>query len=297
VPGLRLDYSDGHDQLDPNPRINTRFDIVEGFPRTTAKAGVGFYSQPPQPQQAQEPLGTDGILSKRAIHYGLGVEQTLTRQLDASVEGFYKQLDDLVVEEPTASGTFVEYSNRASGNVVGAEVLVKYKPDDRFFGWVAYTLSRAVQRYGPDEPEVHMRWDQTHNLTVLGSLRLGHGWEFGARFRVVTGNLVDPRVCNAAQQVCDPARINALFHAASGVYSPIRFGGDNSERLPLFHQLDLRIDKAWPFEAWKLSTYLDVQNVYNHQNIEGISYDYRYSTRTYATGIPIIPSIGVRGEL
>ncbi|MBW2458939.1 MAG: hypothetical protein JRI68_30855, partial [Deltaproteobacteria bacterium] len=79
-------------------------------------------------------------------------------------------------------------------------------------------------------------------------------------------------------------------------YTPIRFGADNSERLPMFHQLDIRIDKAWPFEAWKLSTYLDVQNVYNNRNVEGISYDFRYSTRTFATGIPIIPSIGLRGE-
>ena len=296
VPGFRLDYSGGHDQFDPNPRVNTRFDILEGFPRTTAKAGVGFYSQPPQPHQAQEPMGTEGIRSNRTVHYGLGVEQTLTRQIEASLEGFYKQLDDLVIEEPTDSGSFIEYSNRASGNVVGAELLIKYKPDERFFGWVAYTLSRAVQQNGPDEPEVHMRWDQTHNLIVLGSLRLGHGWEFGARFRLVTGNLVDPNVCNAADQQCDPARINALYHAASGAYTPIRFGSDNSERLPLFHQLDIRIDKAWQFAAWKLSTYLDVQNVYNNQNVEGISYDFRYSARVYATGIPIIPSLGLRGE-
>ncbi|MBW2455984.1 MAG: TonB family protein, partial [Deltaproteobacteria bacterium] len=146
VPGIRLDYSGGHGKLDPNPRVNTRFDIFEGFPRTTAKAGVGFYSQPPQPQQAQEPLGTEGIRSNRAIHYGLGLEQTITKQIEASLEGFYKQLDDLVIEEPTTSGTFVEYSNRALGNVVGAELLLKSKPDDRRFGRVAYTLSRAVQQ-------------------------------------------------------------------------------------------------------------------------------------------------------
>ena len=28
-----------------------------------------------------------------------------------------------------------------------------------------------------------MPFDQTHILTVLGSYRLGNGWEFGARFR------------------------------------------------------------------------------------------------------------------
>ena len=40
-----------------------------------------------------------------------------------------------------------------------------------------------------------------------------------------------------------------------------------------------------------------VMTGYNNQNIEGISYDYRYSTRQYVSGVPILPSLGIRGEL
>jgi len=39
-----------------------------------------------------------------------------------------------------------------------------------------------------------------------------------------------------------------------------------------------------------------VQNVYWAQNVEGFSYNYNYTRRTKVTGLPIIPSIGVRGE-
>jgi outer membrane receptor protein involved in Fe transport len=298
VPGMRVDYAANTGETDVSPRLNSRVDVVEGFPRTTLKGGIGMFHQPPQFQESIPPLGTLGLSSNRAIHYGLGVEQEITRQFEASLEGFYKQLDDLVFSGNSASGALVEYANSGDGSVVGGELLLRYKPDEHFFGWLAYTLSRSVRRRTPDAETVPVFWDQTHILTMLGSYRLGHGWEFGARsrFRLVSGNLADPNVCNFADEACDPLRINALYHAASGSYTPIRFGGDNSERLPVYHTLDVRVDKVIQFALWKLSIYLDIQNVYNNQNVEAISYDYRFSTRQYVTGIPILPSFGLRGE-
>ena len=39
----------------------------------------------------------------------------------------------------------------------------------------------------------------------------------------------------------------------------------NSERLPWFHQLDIRVDKKYFFKKWTFELYLDVQNVYNFE--------------------------------
>jgi hypothetical protein len=38
-------------------------------------------------------------------------------------------------------------------------------------------------------------------------------------------------------------------------------------------------------------------NAYNLGNVEGVSYNYNYTLSTNATGIPFLPSIGLRGEL
>src|SRR5262249_22787213 len=156
--------------------------------------------------------------------------------------------------------------------VIGSELLLKYKPDERFFGWLAYTLSRSARVDHPGEAEHLVPFDQTHILTVLGSYRLGHGWEVGARLRPLSGNLTTPDVCDFSDPKCDVNRTNALFHAPSGAYTAIPLTKPYSERLPLFHELDLRIDKHWRFPSWELSAYLDVQNAYNHQNAEGIEY-------------------------
>ena len=71
----------------------------------------------------------------------------------------------------------------------------------------------------------------------------------------------------------------------------------NSERLPMFHQLDIRVDKTWQWGDFKLNAYLDLINSYNSQNPEGVTYNYNFTSRTFATGLPILPSLGIRGEL
>jgi hypothetical protein len=275
VPGIRLDYAKDTRAWDLQPRVTVRQDITQGFPRTTAKGGVGVYAQPPQPQETNPVFGQLGLVSNRALHYGLGVEREFTRNIEASLEGFYKELDYLV-----SNG----HGNGGTGLIYGAETLIRYKPDERFFGWLAYTLSRSLRRDYPGAPLRESTFDQTHILTVLGSYRLGRGWEIGARYRLVSGNLYTPNTYGFFDE-------NGSTYLALNGYPP------NSSRMPLFHQLDMRVDKTWVLGRGTIGAYLDVQNVYNQGNVEGVSYNFNYTQSTYATGLPFIPSLGLRLEM
>jgi TonB family protein len=275
VPGLRLDYTQATQAWDLAPRFIMRQDLQSDYPRTTLKGGAGMFFQPPQVQETDPVFGTVGLVSNRAIHYDLGVERELTRQIDVSFEGFYKQLDYLTVQSVGSTG---------SGRAFGTELLIRYKPDARFFGWLAYTLSRSERRDGPGDPLYLSEFDQTHILTVLGSYRLGRGWELGARFRLVSGNPYTPSTYG-------------FYDENIGSYLALTSYPLNGSRLPPFHQLDVRVDKTWKYENnVKFSMYLDIQNVYDQQNIEGISYDYNYTHSTFVNGLPIIPSFGARLE-
>ena len=282
VPGVRVDYARDTGHWDVGPRVNARYDIVHDFPRTTIKGGAGLYHQPPQFQETDAVFGTPGLLSNRAFHYSVGVEQEITRPIEVSVEGFYKKLDKLVSRVPSTGIRPYDYDNLGTGYVAGAEVLLKYKPDARFFGWLAYTLSRSVRRDPPDFATRLFQYDQTHILTLLGSYRLGHGWEFGARFRLVSGVLYTPTILG-------------VLNTDAGAYAPVG-GAPFSRRLPMFHQLDLRVDKRWRFSSWSFSTYLDVQNAYNRANPEDLAYNFNFSQSQVQAFLPIIPSLGVRGE-
>jgi TonB family protein len=295
VPGFRVDYARDSGHMDLSPRINGRYDLIGGPAeadleddrrrRTTLKGGAGIFHQPPQYQETNPIFGTPGIESNRSEHYTVGVEQELTEQIEVSLEGYYKHLDNLVARRPSLTG--FSYDNVGEGYVVGAETRVKYNPDKRFFGWIAYTLSRSIRRDRPELDERLFEFDQTHNLTALGSYRLGRGWEFGARFRIISGPLATPVFAHPS--------LASLYAADAATYTPLQ-GPPFSQRLPLFHQMDVRIDKSWQFEYWRLSAFMDIQNVYNNPAVEALAYNYDFTSSSYTTGIPIIPSVGVRGE-
>lgn len=273
VPGLRIDYTKATGTWDLAPRFVVRQDVVSE-PRTTVKGGIGVFAQPPQAQETDAVFGMSGLHSNRATHYDAGVEHVFTRNIEASLEGFYKQLDNLV--EPGLGNT-------GSGVVYGAETLIRYKPDERFFGWVAYTLSRSLRRDQPGAPLRIFEFDETHVLTVLGSYRIGGGWELGMRYRLSSGYMYTPNQYG-------------FYDENVGAYLPLSAYPADSSRLPLFHSLDIRVDKTWQFGWGKLNAYLDVLNVYNQGNVDGITYDFNYTHQAYANDLPIIPSIGLRAE-
>ncbi|MBW2278363.1 MAG: hypothetical protein JRF63_12790, partial [Deltaproteobacteria bacterium] len=161
----------------------------------------------------------------------------------------------------------------------GLEFLLKHQPTDRFFGWLSYTLMKSERVDHPGEAKRLFDYDQTHILTLVASAVLGRGWEAGVRFRLVSGNP-------------DTPILGSIYDADSDIYWPV-YGRTNSDRLPMFHQLDVRIDKNWEWKYLKFAVYIDVQNVYNQKNVEGFQYSYDYSKRVYFTGLPILPSLGL----
>ncbi|HEU4536418.1 MAG TPA: TonB-dependent receptor plug domain-containing protein, partial [Polyangiaceae bacterium] len=286
VVGGRADYSNRTARWDGSVRTSARYDLVpggEGARRTTVKGGAGTYRQAPSEQETDAVFGSRNLRSNRAAHYALGLEQEFSRQVELSAEGYYKDLDGLVSRQLTPEGQ--AYRNVGSGRVYGGEFLLRYKPDDRFFGWVAYSLSRSERRDSPERPLTLFQYDQTHVLTALGSYRLGRGWELGARFRLVSGPLYTP--CTG---------LGGTFDSSQASYA-CNSGTAFSQRLPLFHQLDVRVDKTWTFaNGVKLGAYLDLWNAYNRGNVEDASYNFNFTRSTYQTGLPILPSVGLRGE-
>lgn len=283
--GIRADYADFTNQLVWNPRFSTVW--TTPHKPLSFKATIGLFSQPPQLQEASEDFGNPGLQSEHAMHYTLSGTYRFTSYLTAAVTGYYKQMIGLIVR----SDRFIERDgervperliNGGYGASYGMEVMIRHRPHGPFFGWISYTLGRSERRENPLQPTRLFSFDQTHILTVVGAFKLGFGLTLSARFRLVSGNPTTPIR-------------GSIYDADSGSYIPIP-GETNSERAPVFHQLDLRLDYKLTFARWKLLFYLDVQNVYNYANQEGTINNYDYSQQAPLTGIPIVPSFGIKGE-
>ena len=281
TPGVRADYNDLIGEASVDPRLTMRLDATE---TTAIKAGFGRFSQSPDERMAVVPVGNPDLHMTHALHASAGVEQKFTPRFVASVEGFAKRIDGIVTA--TSEGQAPYFNNATDGRIFGGELLLRLKPapDSRFFGFVSYTLMRSERR----DVSVRSGWrlfdrDQPHILSATGVLRLGRGWELGSSVRFTSGTPYTPIV-------------GATYDATTDVYSP-RSGRVLSERNPPFFRIDARVQKTWQFQQWSLAAYLDVQNATNSSNAEGFSYSYDYRRREASNGLPILPIVGVRGEL
>jgi TonB family protein len=276
VLGARVDYFSAIKAYSFDPRLTMIYSVTD---TTRLKAGIGEFTQPPEFQESSPVFGNPKLEPTRTIHLGLGVDQDVAEGFKVGLEGFYKILYDRIIG--TEFGEAPYFTNGGKGRVFGLELSAKIDPRGRFFGYLSYTLSRS-ERMDRNEGYNVFDYDQPHILTVSGTYRLGRGWEVGALFRLTSGNP-------------DTPVIGAIYNKDTQLYTPV-YGRVNSIRKPLFHKLDVRIEKLWTFSAWKLALYLDVQNAYNSVNSENIVYDFEYRTSQNIRGLPIIPNLGLRGE-
>ena len=261
----------------PEPRVAARVRVSS---RVTLQGSVGVYHQAPGGADFSRVFGNPNLVPEMAIHYVAGVEVKVTPTLHVEVQGFYKDLRNLIVRGAGDFDPLLE--NGGVGRVYGGELLARQELWKNFFGWVSYTLMRSERQDHPGDPWRPFQYDQTHILTLLGSYKLPLGFQVGLRFRYVTGNPYTPVT-------------RAYYDVNSYAYVPI-YGAPYSGRLPAFNQLDLRVDKTFAFNAWKLTLYLDIQNVYNSTSAEGVIYSFDYKRPEYLNGLPFLPIVGARGD-
>lgn len=278
VPSARADiYFGDWTSVSVDPRLATRIELIKD--RLALKAAGGLYSQPPPPFAFIEGAGNTGLKPQSAAHALLGFEATPIDRLTVSAEGFYKYLFNQA--EPSDDRT-VRYTDKGKGRAYGFDALVRLNPGGRLIGWIAYTYTRSEIWDFKTTAWRKSDYDQSHLLNILVSYELPKHWTIGARFRLTSGFPYTP---------VD----RAVYDADLDRYVAVASKNINSERLPLFHQLDIRVDKEWVFDAWKFGMYLEIQNVYYAKNSEGIVYNYDRTKTSYIQGIPFLPVLGFKG--
>jgi hypothetical protein len=245
---------------------------------------AGRLSLPPvigrlDPQISFETFETARLPLVQATHVSLGATRELGAGWSAGATAFARDQHD---GDPVAiDGNPISRETRT--RAVGLEASLRKRMTDKLYGWVAYTLMHAQIRSLTDRQELaptrfFSDFDQRHNLVFVLSYLLPRQWRVGGRFRVTSGYPFTP--------VVGTIRHNMGLAPVQGHY--------NSDRLPVFHQLDLRVDKSWVLKRARVTWYVDIQNVYNRQNPEAAVYSVDYQEQLGFIGVPIFPSFGLR---
>lgn len=286
IPGIRADYFSLTKEFYILPRLALQYKADDSL---VYKLGSGMYVQPSEGQESSKDFGNPDIKSPQAIHLTLGFDKNFKNgNSDGnffSSNSFYRKFDRLVIQSAAkkivnGNEVFEIYNNEGTGAAYGIENQWKYQNGD-YQLVLGYTWSKSVRK-SPSQAEYNFEYDQTHNLNLINSYQISDSWKISSRYRYVTGNPYTPVV-------------GAIYDADNEIYFPLR-GNAYSERNQAFQQLDLRLDKKIILDQEIWTFYLDIQNVVNSKNSEGIQYSYDYSQREDVMGLPLLPSIGLKGE-
>jgi hypothetical protein len=245
---------------------------------TLLTAGWGKHNQMPTGQQIVRLFGTPGLDHIRADHRVVGIAQRLDVDWNWKSEVYYKKFSNLVVSRAPP----VNYINAASGKAYGMEFLLKKEETERISGWWVINLAKSQRRNDVTGEAFRFEFDQPVNTTLVGQYRLDEDWRFGMKWNYHSGSPYTPVIGTSGNY-------------ADGRFIPV-YAGINSGTLPVYHKLDLRVDRTMVMDDWKMNVYFELNNVYRRKNIAGYTYSADYSTResVYTFELPI--SFGVQGE-
>lgn len=319
--GLRMDannYSKSMNNL--LEQLSPRFSASYLFaPAWSVNFNTGRYFQLP----AYTTLGyqENGVLVNKANalkyisvdHLIGGVEYQPTQSTMFSVEGFLKQYRHYpfsVNDQISLANKGADYGvigdeqvvSTSRGRAYGAEFQARMKSSKGFNLNLSYTLVRSEFQDRNDRYFVSS-WDSKHILSLTGSASLKKNWRIGSRFRFVGGLPFTP------YDLENSSRVEVWNLRGGPVTDNARL---NAERFPAFHQLDVRVDKAYYLKRLTLKFYIDIQNLYNFQaqsqdivvrqqddqgNYLTVDNGTRYVLRTVDnTSGTVLPTIGVQVE-
>jgi len=149
----------------------------------------------------------------------------------------------------------------------------------------------ALQPASLQTLDIPSEFDRTHVFNVIGSFDLGLNWRVGARFAFYTGRPY-------TQQL-------TIARGGAGAFglSTIPVPPFNSERMPAFYRLDLRIEKRWRvFKTGWVAFVIEGMNVTLSKEAITMQWEptapWQLATCTPQYIGPVaIPSIGAEGSL
>ncbi len=194
-------------------------------------------------------------------HYVVGTEFIPNSSLRFTLESFYKKYNNYPVSVNSGislanlGGDFGAIGNEnvssiGKGRTYGLEFFAQQKLTKNLFAVFSYTWYKS-EFTGMDNEYIPSAWDYGHLVSFNFGYKFKRGWEIGTKYRYAAGAPYTPFDLNASRQ-------NYLITGQGTLdYSQL-----NQEKLPAFHQVDIRVDKKWNFKKLTLDLYLDITNAF-----------------------------------
>ncbi len=296
--GGRYDRHPATDDTLLSPRINLAWRLGG---RSVLRAGWGRFFQSQRPYELQAEDGETNLRrAERSKQTVLGYEM-LPATNRVGLDGVRIELYHRAIDHPRPRfenlleplNVFQEIEpDRVriaplGSRARGVELLLRGRRGERFDWWLAYSLSRIEDRFpsrsDDSRRQVPRALDQPHALTLDLNFQLPRSWNLNLAWKAHSGwpttpvagrfipnpnpeRAVEPNESEDPEDPEDPEEPEPP--PVPDVFAVV-FGRLNSERLPTYHRLDLRASRTWQRRQGRLTFFIDIQNLYNRQNLAG----------------------------
>ena len=223
---------------------------------------------------------TDKIPPQRSLQGAAGLAYTIMSGLEASAEGYYKKMDNVIEYKEGASffnstTSWEDKVDVGKGTSYGAELFLQ-KKKGKFSGMLGYTLSWTNRTFADlnNGATFSYKYDRRHDIKVAGVYTISKKIELSAEWVYGTGNAITLPI--------------GTYAGLNGENITI-YGARNAYRMPAYHRGDISIRFTKEKKRWERAWIISVYNVYNRQNPFFI---YEESGNFYQVSLfPIIPSV------
>ncbi len=260
----------GKTYLSLQPRISARYKLYDNVSLKASYAKMDQHvhllstSAIDLPTDLWVPV-TDDLAPPVSHQVALGTSIRLPYTLDMTVEGFYKDMSNLIAYKDgasfsaTASTNWDEKVELGEGWAYGVEFMLE-KTVGQTTGWLSYTWSKSERQFDEiNNGEVFpAHYDRRNDISFVMTHVFSERFDVGMTWVFSTGNAV---TLGAYEYPLLPGSPNV-----DGTIIPKDYGGRNSYRMPSYHRMDIGMNfhkvKKRGVRTWNISVY----NAYNNQN-------------------------------
>ncbi len=262
--GFRMDddsFTTDNDLLATfSPRISLSYEFVQDW-RLSATVGR-YFKIPPYTilgfrDNSGNLINQDSHYTQ-SDHYVIGLQHYLNPSASISLEGFYKRY----AEYPVSVLDGVSLGNKGAdfevlgseaietvgrGRSYGLEFQYQQKLTNDFYSIFSYTYFFSEFTGFDTSVYIPSVWDSRHLVSFVGGYKLKKNWEISSRYRFAGRTPFVPK--DLAQSLINYPEI---------ILDYSRLG---EEKLKIFSQLDVRVDKKWNYQKYTLNIFFEVQNI------------------------------------
>jgi len=199
-------------------------------------------------------IANPNMKPEKSVTYEAGVQASLATDLTLNVTAFYRELADLIGVTWMKNAGYVFFDNVDFGNIKGIEIILNKHFSNQFSLRLNYTYSQtlistsspltAAQTIGSSAIAYRTQladWDRPHVLAVI--------------FRYSPPKILD---------------FSFNFRAKSGRPYSVLAQTPNTERMPWFINLDVKVAKTFDVWSSRLNLFLKIYNVFDRNNIYSV---------------------------